>query len=224
MRVSSTRNGANVSPQNPKNLDTLCINTIRTLSIDAVQKANSGHPGAPMGLAPVAFSLWQYFLRYDPVNPQWPNRDRFVLSAGHASMLLYSVLHLAGVKEMKNGELTGKPAVSLDDIEHFRQEMKKVYPDRYFVRLDVSDPIFSIFYKIQSLHEPEVVAPYVFDGQGPVEFWGLRDKNGNLRMVLNNNNDISEYWEWVDEGQKSLHEAATSFHFGINYVLYAMTH
>jgi uncharacterized protein DUF4159 len=111
-----------------------------------------------------------------------------------------------------------------DDIEHFRQEMKKVYPDRDFVRLDVSDPIFSIFYDIKSLHEPEVVAPYIFAGQGPVEFFGLRDKNGSLRMVLNNNNDISEYWEWVDEGQKSLHEATTSFHFGINYVLYAMTH
>src|SRR5579863_6482897 len=82
-----------------KQLDLLSINTIRTLAIDAVQQANSGHPGAPMGLAPVAYSLWQQYLRYDPKNPLWPNRDRFVLSAGHASMLLYAVLHLAGVRK-----------------------------------------------------------------------------------------------------------------------------
>src|ERR1700687_2534740 len=81
-----------------KQLDTLCINTIRTLAIDAVQQANSGHPGAPMGLASVAYSLWQDFLRYDPHAPLWPNRDRFVLSAGHASMLLYALLHLTGVR------------------------------------------------------------------------------------------------------------------------------
>src|ERR1700738_2679823 len=81
-----------------KQLDQLCINTIRTLSMDAVQKANSGHPGTPLALAPVAYCLWQQFLRYDPENPVWPNRDRFVLSNGHASMLLYSLLHLAGVQ------------------------------------------------------------------------------------------------------------------------------
>ena len=79
-------------------LQLLSINTIRTLSIDGVQKANSGHPGAPMGLAPVMYTLWQNFLRYDPQDPLWPNRDRFVLSAGHASMLLYSMLYLAGVR------------------------------------------------------------------------------------------------------------------------------
>src|ERR1700739_4917457 len=79
-------------------LDTLCINTIRTLAIDAVQQANSGHPGAPMGLAPAAYALWQEVLRYDPADPTWLNRDRFVLSNGHASMLLYSTLHLAGVR------------------------------------------------------------------------------------------------------------------------------
>ena len=79
-------------------LDQLSINTIRTLSMDAVQKANSGHPGAPMALAPVAYCLWQQFLRYDPEDPLWPNRDRFVLSNGHASMLLYAMLHLAGVR------------------------------------------------------------------------------------------------------------------------------
>ena len=75
-----------------------CIDTIRTLSMDAVQQANSGHPGTPMALAPVAYTLWQDFLRFDPGDPIWPNRDRFVLSCGHASMLLYSMLHLAGVK------------------------------------------------------------------------------------------------------------------------------
>jgi transketolase len=103
-------------------LDQLCINTIRTLSIDAVQKANSGHPGAPMGLAPVAYCLWQQFLRYDPADPLWPNRDRFVLSNGHASMLLYSLLHLAGVREVTSaGEILSTPAVSLDEIKNFRQ-------------------------------------------------------------------------------------------------------
>ena len=103
-------------------LDQLCINTIRTLSIDAVQQANSGHPGAPMGLAPVVYSLWQYFLRYDPAEPHWPNRDRFVLSAGHASMLLYSTLHLAGVRAVnKNGEVQKDLSVSMDEIKRFRQ-------------------------------------------------------------------------------------------------------
>ena len=79
-------------------LDQLTVNTIRTLSMDAVQAANSGHPGTPMALAPVAYCLWQRFLRFDPDDPIWPNRDRFVLSCGHASMLIYSLLHLAGVK------------------------------------------------------------------------------------------------------------------------------
>ena len=105
-----------------KQLDQLCINTIRTLSMDAVQKANSGHPGTPMALAPVAYSLWQQFLRYDPADPHWPNRDRFILSNGHASMLLYSLLYLTGVREVDaKGEVTSKPAVSLDDIKAFRQ-------------------------------------------------------------------------------------------------------
>src|SRR5271166_4910191 len=105
-----------------KQLDTLSINTIRTLAIDAVQQANSGHPGAPMGLAPVAYCLWQKFLRYDPEDPAWPNRDRFVLSNGHASMLLYSLLHLAGVQAVgPSDEPLGRPAVSLEDIKQFRQ-------------------------------------------------------------------------------------------------------
>ncbi|MFB0492387.1 transketolase [Methylobacterium sp. OAE515] len=99
-------------------IDTLSINTIRTLAIDAVQKANSGHAGAPMALAPVAYTLWNRYLRYDPAHPHWPNRDRFVLSCGHASMLLYGLLHLAGVAESDGGN---SPAVALEDIKKFRQ-------------------------------------------------------------------------------------------------------
>lgn len=103
-------------------LDLRCINTIRTLSMDAVQAANSGHPGTPMALAPVAYTLWQDVLRFDPSDPIWPNRDRFVLSVGHASMLLYSMLHLTGVKSVsKDYETLGTPSVSLDDIKRFRQ-------------------------------------------------------------------------------------------------------
>jgi transketolase len=105
-----------------KQLDTLCINTIRTLAIDAVQQANSGHPGAPMGLAPVAYRLWQDFLRYDPADPVWPNRDRFVLSAGHASMLLYALLHLTEVRGVDSQGKSGKDfAVSMEEIKRFRQ-------------------------------------------------------------------------------------------------------
>ncbi len=103
-------------------LDQLCVDTIRTLSMDAVQAARSGHPGTPMALAPVAYCLWQRFLRYDPDDAAWPNRDRFVLSNGHASMLLYSLLHLAGVRALDaGGRPTGDPAVSLEDIRHFRR-------------------------------------------------------------------------------------------------------
>jgi transketolase len=103
-------------------LDELCVNTLRTLALDAVEAANSGHPGAPMGLAPVAYCLWQRVLRYDPDDPIWPNRDRFVLSCGHASMLLYGILHLAGVKEVNGAyERLDTPAVPLDEIKRFRQ-------------------------------------------------------------------------------------------------------
>ncbi|MCB0192792.1 MAG: transketolase [Anaerolineae bacterium] len=105
-----------------KDLDQLCINTIRTLAMDAVQAANSGHPGTPMGMAPVAYNLWQNFLAFDPADPIWPNRDRFILSIGHASMLLYSLLHLTGVKALNdNYETLDEPSVTLDDIKRFRQ-------------------------------------------------------------------------------------------------------
>src|SRR6202171_2075857 len=104
------------------NIDQLSINTIRTLAMDAVQQANSGHPGTPMAMAPVAYCLWQQFLRFDPEDPIWPNRDRFVLSMGHASMLLYSLLHLSQVKAVDpEYETLGKPSVTLDDIRNFRQ-------------------------------------------------------------------------------------------------------
>jgi transketolase len=103
-------------------MDELCVNTIRTLAMDAVQKANSGHPGTPMALAPVMYCLWQRFLRFDPSHPIWPNRDRFVLSAGHASMLLYATLHLTGVKAVNpKYETLGDLSVTLEDIKRFRQ-------------------------------------------------------------------------------------------------------
>jgi transketolase len=105
-----------------QDIDQLAINTIRTLSMDAVQKANSGHPGTPMSMAPVAYELWQNHLRYDPANPVWPNRDRFVLSAGHASMLLYSMLFLTGVRKVDaEYNVLDEPACSLEEIENFRQ-------------------------------------------------------------------------------------------------------
>src|SRR4029077_3490199 len=108
--------------QAQKDMDQPSIDTIRTLAIDGVQKANSGHPGAPMGLAAVAYTLWQRVLKYDPANPLWPNRDRFVLSAGHASMLLYSVLHLVGVKAAdKDDKILDSLSVPMDELKKFRQ-------------------------------------------------------------------------------------------------------
>ena len=109
-------------PGDVPEIDALCINTIRTLSMDGVQAAKSGHPGTPMALAPVAYSLWQEFLRFDPANPLCPSRDRFVLSNGHASMLLYSLLHLTKTQAVTaDYRPTGKVSVSLDDIKGFRQ-------------------------------------------------------------------------------------------------------
>ena len=113
---------ATTALQPPAQLDSLSVNTIRTLAMDAVQAANSGHPGTPMAMAPVAYTLWNDFLRFDPADPIWPNRDRFVLSMGHASTLLYSLLHLTGVKAVNSQyETTGQPSVTLDDIKSFRQ-------------------------------------------------------------------------------------------------------
>lgn len=100
----------------------LAVDTIRTLSMDAVQTANSGHPGTPMALAPIAYQLFNHTMNYDPSQPNWPSRDRFVLSCGHASMLLYSVLHLAGVQSTdEEGKPTGNPSIRLEDIKNFRQ-------------------------------------------------------------------------------------------------------
>src|SRR5207245_6123109 len=103
-------------------LERLTINTIRTLAMDAVQAAKSGHPGTPMAMAPVVYCLWQEFLRFDPDDPIWPNRDRFVLSMGHASMLLYSMLHLTQVKAVNpQYERLGNVSVTIDDIKRFCQ-------------------------------------------------------------------------------------------------------
>ena len=103
------------------NMDTLCINTIRTLVMDAIQKAGSGHPGAAMSMAPVAYTLWQNMMVYDSADPLWPNRDRFVLSIGHASMLLYALIHLAGVKEVCHKTVIDQPALTIEDLRRFRQ-------------------------------------------------------------------------------------------------------
>ena len=125
--MSDTIAAAKPAADDPKlredgSIGRLTIDTIRTLTMDAVQKANSGHPGTPMSMAPVGYTLWSKFLRYDPAKADWPNRDRFVLSVGHASMLLYSLIHLAGIEEIDaEGTKSGKEAVSIDDIEHFRQ-------------------------------------------------------------------------------------------------------
>ncbi len=103
-------------------MEQLAINTIRTLSMDGVQQANSGHPGTPMALAPVMYVLWNEMLKYDPAHPLWPARDRFVLSCGHASMLLYSTLHLAGVQAVdEEGNSLGRASIKLEDLRRFRQ-------------------------------------------------------------------------------------------------------
>jgi transketolase len=117
-------------------LDQLSINTIRTLSMDAVQQAKSGHPGTPMALAPLVYTIWNRVMRFDPQDPIWPNRDRFVLSNGHASMLLWSVLHLIGTRAVNaDYERLGQPSVSLDDIRHFRQLDSKApgHPEYHWV-------------------------------------------------------------------------------------------
>jgi transketolase len=110
------------SETSASSIDQLAINTIRTLAIDGVQKANSGHPGTPLGAAPTAYTVWQHALRYDPEHPWWPNRDRFVLSAGHASILLYALIHLAGIKAANDSyEKADRASVTIDDLKTFRQ-------------------------------------------------------------------------------------------------------
>src|ERR1700750_1827531 len=123
-------------PITATDLDQLCINTIRTLSIDAVQQANSGHPGTPMALAPLVYTIWNRVMRFDPQDPIWPNRDRFVLSNGHASMLLWSVLHLTKTQAVNaEYENLGHPSVTLDDIRRFRQIDSKApgHPEYHWV-------------------------------------------------------------------------------------------
>jgi transketolase len=132
--MGTTRAGMNVLPA--AQLDQLCVNTIRTLSIDAVQQANSGHPGTPMALAPLVYTIWNRVLRFDPQNPIWPNRDRFVLSNGHASMLLWSALHLTRTQAVNPSyETLGQPSVALDDIRRFRQLDSKApgHPEYHWV-------------------------------------------------------------------------------------------
>jgi transketolase len=124
------------APMTDAELDQLAVNTIRTLSIDAVERAKSGHPGTPMALAPLVYTIWNRVMRFDPSDPIWPNRDRFVLSNGHASMLLWSVLHLTGTKAVNaDYERLGQPSVSLDDIRRFRQLDSKApgHPEYHWV-------------------------------------------------------------------------------------------
>ena len=125
-----------VEPRTAREMDQLCINTIRTLSIDAVQQAKSGHPGTPMALAPLVYTIWNRMMVFDPRDPIWPNRDRFVLSNGHASMLLWSVLHLTKTQAVNaEYESLGQPSVTLDDIRHFRQLDSKApgHPEYHWV-------------------------------------------------------------------------------------------
>jgi transketolase len=124
------------APMTDTERDQLSVDTIRTLSIDAVQKAKSGHPGTPMALAPLVYTIWNRVMRFDPEDPIWPNRDRFVLSNGHASMLLWSVLHLTGTKAVNaDYERLGQPSVSLEDIRRFRQLDRKApgHPEYHWV-------------------------------------------------------------------------------------------
>src|SRR3974390_3617027 len=123
-------------PMTDTALDQLGINPIRPLSMDAVQQAKSGHPGTPMALAPVVYTIWNRVMRFDPRDPIWPNRDRFVLSNGHASMLLWSVFHLTKTQAVNaDYEILGRPSVSLDDIRHFRQLESKApgHPEYHLV-------------------------------------------------------------------------------------------
>src|SRR5215469_7219881 len=131
-----TRKISEAKTMSDQELELLCINTIRTLSIDAVQQAKSGHPGTPMALAPLVYTIWNRVMNFDPQDPIWPNRDRFVLSNGHASMLLWSILHLTGVQAVNaDYERVGQPSVTLDDIRRFRQLGSKTprHPEYHWV-------------------------------------------------------------------------------------------
>ncbi|MEE8400107.1 MAG: transketolase, partial [Desulfobacterales bacterium] len=162
-------------------LDDLCINTIRTLSMDAVQAANSGHPGAPMGLAPAAYVLWTQLLNHNPTNPHWYDRDRFVLSGGHASMLLYSVLHLTGYD------------VSLDDIKDFRQWGSKT----------PGHPEFG--------HTPGVETTTGPLGQGFAGAVGMAMAERHMAALFNQpEHDIIDHYTYVMCGDGDLMEGLTS--------------
>nr|NIR62324.1 transketolase [candidate division Zixibacteria bacterium]NIV05174.1 transketolase [candidate division Zixibacteria bacterium]NIX54467.1 transketolase [candidate division Zixibacteria bacterium] len=178
-------------------IEELSINTIRTLSIDAVQKANSGHPGAPMALAPLIYVLWTKFLRYNPQNPRWFNRDRFVLSNGHASMLQYSLLHLAGY------------AVSLDDLKHFRQ----------FGSITPGHPEYGLTPGVETTTGPL--------GQGFINAVGMALAEAHLAVTFNRDNyNIVDHHTYVfcsdgDLMEGASHEAASlAGHFGLGKLIY----
>lgn len=121
-RAGHDEQGSNTVDDGKAKMEKAIVDTIRCLAMDGVQKANSGHPGTPMAMAPVAYTIWSEFLRFDPNNPIWPNRDRFVLSMGHASMLIYSTLHLAGVQSVESDYTIGdRLSVEMDDLKTFRQ-------------------------------------------------------------------------------------------------------
>jgi len=168
-------------PETPSEIDGLCINTIRTLSMDAIQKANSGHPGAPMGLAPATYILWKYFLKHNPKNPEWIDRDRFVLSCGHASMLLYSLLYLSGYD------------LSLNDIKNFRQWKSKT----------PGHPEFG--------HTPGVETTTGPFGQGFANAVGMAMAERHLATIFNRNGyDIIDHYTYMLCGDGDLMEGISA--------------
>ena len=168
-------------PETRSGIDELCINTIRTLSMDAIQKANSGHPGAPMGLAPAAYILWKYFLKHNPKNPKWIDRDRFVLSCGHASMLLYSLLYLSGYN------------LTLDDIKNFRQWGSKT----------PGHPEFGLTPGVETTTGPL--------GQGFANAVGMAMAERHLATIFNRNGyDIIDHYTYMLCGDGDLMEGITS--------------
>ncbi len=169
------------TPKKQPTIDDLCINTIRTLSMDAVQKANSGHPGAPMGLAPAGYVLWTRVMKHNPINPDWPDRDRFVLSGGHASMLLYSLLHLTGYD------------LSLEEIQNFRQWGSKT----------PGHPEFG--------HTPGVETTTGPLGQGFANAVGMAMAERHLAVSFNRpKHDIVDHYTYVMCGDGDMMEGVTS--------------